>query len=195
MEELGLDGDAKAFLIGLKGRKTKELYANPTQVVLVLDDTMLDLQPSCRRVDPDHSTDEACFAGANFGHGHQEELPRSPPTATGLVLSGIWLVRTRLCFAPEVSNKLNWGRRLLGQSAKPVEREWIRHPDGQSDEKDRAESTYPVEAGVILDFGGRAIAAFCPNNDYRFAIPDSDVLQDPAEIRKRHEEHYRFDEI
>lgn len=195
MEELGLDGDAKALLIGLKGRVMKELYANPSQVALVYDDTMLDLQPSCRRVDPDHSTNEACFAGANFGHGHQEELPRTASTASGLVLTGLWIVRTRLCFASEDSSKMSWRRRLFGKSANPAAQEWIRHPEGNDGGEDLAVQSYPVDAGVILDFDGRAVAAFCPNNDYRFAISESDVFLDPAEIRKRHEEHYRFDEI
>jgi len=194
MEAFGLDGEAKELLVGLKGREIKEVYANPSQVALVFDDTMLDLQPSCLRVDPDHSTDEACFAAANFAHGHQEELPRTAPLATRITLTGLWIVRTRLCFAAVDANKSSWHRRLFGQHTNPAKREWVRHPDSGDDE-DLAAQSHPVDAGIILDFGERAVAAFCPNNDYRFAIDEGDGPADLAGIRRRYDENYRFDEL
>ena len=191
MTELGIDGTMRELLCGLRGREVSQLYANRSQVALVYPDGVVDIQPACRRVDPGHSTDEACFAAARFTPGHDEELPRDEPVARDVTLTSIWSVRTRLCFASTDGG--TW-RRLTGRSSPASSREWVSDPDGRTHE-DEASSSYEVEAGLILDFGGRAVAVFCAGNDYRFAFSDDAPFEDAAAIRRRYAEHYRFREL
>lgn len=185
-------GDGRELLRGLLGQPIARVHANPSQVALEFAGGVVDIQPGCARV-REGSVDEVCFAALRCERGGGQELPRDPPIAVGVRLTAVWSVRTCVCFAPAAPPGRDGRRRWFGSGPSPVAAERLVHPQAEQLRGLDPQQVVEVEAGWILGFGEAALAVFCADNAYRFALPDAGAMQPLTAIVAAFADRYQFD--